>query len=290
MKQLHDLMNDVLINGQERDTRSGKVTGVFRRDFQHDMREGLPFPMTKKLMFKAMMGELLFFLNGKVTISELRRLSGLSDDAWTIWTQDQERWYNAVSDKPELSDSLGVSYGEQWRNYGSYQSEFKGVDQIANLIGNMINSKTSRYLIVQAYDPIVVANNLTALPPCHTGFQVYIDVETGEFDLDWTQRSVDIFLGAPFNIASYAVLMLILGKLTGYTPRFLFGSLKDVHIYKNHYEAVNTQLLREVRECTASLEMPEFNTLDDLLDLTAEDFVLHNYFPDSAIKAPLSVG
>ena len=80
MKQLHDLMNDVLINGQERDTRSGKVTGVFRRDFQHDMREGLPFPMTKKLMFKAMMGELLFFLNGKVTISELRRLSGLSDD------------------------------------------------------------------------------------------------------------------------------------------------------------------------------------------------------------------
>lgn len=181
MKQLHNLMLDIIFNGKDRETRSGEVRSVFRRDFTHDMRTGLPFPMTKGLAFNAMMGELLWFLNGETDLRSLRMRSCLKDDAWTIWTNDYKRW----AEDPSLekgSQELGLLYGAQWRN-------FRGrVDQIANLVHNMQNSPTSRYLIVQAYDPEVVSENSAALAPCHTGFQVYVDTETGEFDLDWTQR------------------------------------------------------------------------------------------------------
>lgn len=285
MKQLKDLMLDVAFNGQERRTRSGDVLGVFRRDFVHDMREGLPFPMTKKLAFKAMIGELLWFMSGKCDLKSLRKFSGLSDDAWTIWTNDYKRWIPDGNNE----ESLGKLYGHQWRNYGGTDTT-KGTDQLANLIFHMMNSETSRYLIVNAYNPKDISEGEVALPPCHMGFQVYIDVVTGEFDLDWTQRSVDVFLGLPFNIASYGVLMTILGHMTGLKPRFLYGSLKDTHIYKNHLPAVYTQLKREVRPCTAKLTLPEILSLQDICNLTADDFKLENYNPDPAIKAPLSVG
>lgn len=295
MKQTHELMKDVVLNGQERSTRSGDVTGVFRREFIHDMREGLPFPMSKSLAYNAMMGELLWFINGEITLSTLRMRSGLPADAWTIWTNDARRWHSQGSrydmDGMELSaEDLGKLYGWQWRNFGGDGYFKKGVDQLQNLIDSMKNDQMSRYLIVQAYDPEIVAKQEAALPPCHTGFQVYIDAETGEFDLNWTQRSVDSFLGLPFNIASYGMLMIILGKLTGLRPRFLYGDLKDTHIYLNHLAAVGTQLERPLRPCEAWVELPDFEELDDLKKFTAKDFILHDYRPDSPIKAPLSVG
>lgn len=286
MKQLHDLMIDVLCNGQPRDTRSGKVLSVFRRDFSHDMRTGMPFPMTKKLAYRALMGELLWFLNGETDLKSLIKRSNLSLGDWTIWTNDYNRW-KGLNDGSE--ESLGLLYGHQWRNYGGSHS-VEGIDQIANLVDSMKDSPMSRYLLVEAYNPYDVANNLMALPPCHTGFQVYVDSETKEFDLDWTQRSVDVFLGLPFNIASYAMLMRILAELTGLTPRYLYGSLKDTHIYEEHKPAVFIQLQRELQECSAKVELPVIRTLSDLKDLTAEDFKLTDYNPQPSIKAPLSVG
>lgn len=291
MKQLHILMNEILNYGQRRETRSGDVLSVFRRDFEWDMRKGLPFPMSKKLAFNAVVGELLWFINGDTDLGTLREYTGLPEDAWTIWSDDCKRWNSSARRKGMDPTDLGKLYGHQWRRFGEdLANGFDGVDQLANLIYNMKNSPTSRYLIVQAYNPVDIFEEEMALPPCHTGFQVYVDIETGEFDLDWTQRSSDIFLGAPFNIASYAMLMIILSKLTGLRPRYLFGSLKDTHIYTAHIPAVREQLSREETECNAWIELPEFSKLEDLSTLTAKDFILHDYNPQSAIKAPLLVG
>ena len=284
MKQLHDLMQDILDNGKERSTRSGKVLSVFRRDFTHDMRTGMPFTMTKRLAFKSMMGELLWFLNGETDLTSLRKRSCLPEDSWTIWSNDCDRW-NGVKG----ADECGNLYGHQWINFG--ETDYGcGVDQISNLINKMKNDPCSRYMLVQAYNPMEVQFDEMALPPCHTGFQVYVDKDTGEFDLDWNQRSVDVFLGLPFNIASYAMLMVILGELTGLTPRYLYGSLKDTHIYVDHLPAVLEQLSREITECTAKVTFPKIDSLLDLKTLTAEDFILTDYNPQPAIKAPLSVG
>lgn len=296
MNQTHDLMMEVAITGQRRETRSGMVRGVFKRDLKWDLREGLPFPTTKRLMLRACIGELLMFINGCTTLSSLRHYSNAAQStSWTIWSNDCNRWHSNgiarydVDDNVLDADDLGRLYGAQWRRFGETK-DHSGVDQLANLVENMKNSPMSRYLIVQAYNPIDIDGDMAALPPCHTGFQVYVDAETGEFDLDWTQRSVDTFLGLPFNIASYAILMLILGQLTGLKPRFLTGSLKDVHIYEAHLPAVYEQLQRVPQESDISLILPKFDTLDDLASLTAQDFIVENYHPEAAIKAPLLVG
>lgn len=294
MKQLQDLMREVHTNGQRRETRSGIVYSVFRREIVHDMRVRFPAPTTKKLMFKAMVGEGLWFGNGKTDLYSLRAYSGMERDQWTIWSNDCERWHTGtthfdVDGNRVTSYDLGRLYGKQWRNFGE-TAEDPGVDQLANLVDKMKNDPNSRYMIVQAYNPLDVDTNMAALPPCHTGFQVYVDRETGEFDLDWTQRSCDLFLGIPFNIASYGWLMEVLGQITGLTPRFLSGSLKDTHIYEAHLAAVDEQLNRTPLDQPTRLVMPEIKSLDDLKNLTANDFSLEGYDPMPAIKAPLLVG
>ena len=274
MKQLHDLMRDILANGNKRDTRSGEVTSVFHREVKFDMREGLPFPMTKRLAFKSMMGELLWFLSGECNIPDLRMRSNLPPRAWTIWTPDAKRWG---------SEDLGKLYGYQWRNYGGE------VDQIQDLVDKMRDDQASRYLIVNAYNPQDISEKTMALPPCHMGFQVYIEGE--EFDLKWSQRSVDVFLGLPYNIASYGMLMKILQRLTGLTPRHLIGTLGDTHIYTNHIPQVNEQLSRDIYQCCATVDLPEdLHSLRDILLYTARDFKMDNYYPHPPIKADLCVG
>lgn len=294
MKQTHNLMHDILLKGQRRETRSGVVYSVFRREIVHDMRISFPAPTTKKLMFNAMVGEGLWFANGDTCLGSLRVYSNLAEDAWTIWSNDCKRWHSKgdIQDAEGNiipKDDLGKLYGDQWRDFGGSNS-VEGVDQLQNLVDKMKNDPNSRYMIVQAYNPYDIADNAMALPPCHTGFQVYVDRETGEFDLDWTQRSVDVFLGLPFNIASYGWLMCVLGSITGLTPRFLYGSLKDTHIYESHLEAVGTQLSRIPSDKPCQLIMPSIKSLDDLKHLTAADFSLTDYDPMPAIKAPLSVG
>lgn len=289
MQQIRDLYLDILKNGEVRNTRSGDTLSVFRREFVHDMRVSFPVPDTKLMPFHPMMGELLWFANGLTDLPSLRRLSNLSEDAWTIWTNDCKRWHSAKDRSPLSPEDLGRLYGVQWRNFGGSEN-WKGVDQLQNLVNNMMNSPTSRYLLVQAYNPLEIYEDEMALPPCHTGFQVYVSPKTDEFDLDWTQRSVDSFLGLPFNISSYAALMEILGSITGLTPRYLSGSLKDTHLYMAHMDAVHTQLLRTIRPSNVKFIMPEIKSLDDLKSLTSADFHLEGYNPQPAIKAQLSVG
>ena len=292
MKQLQNLMIDILTNGQERKTRSGVVQSVFRRDFTHDMRISFPATLGKKLAFNAMAGEGLWFSNGDTCLGSLRVYSGLSEGALTIWSKDCERWNNTRRRGGHSPEDLGKLYGHQWRRFGAddHRHGDNGVDQLQDLVTNMMTDPNSRYHIVQAYNPTDVDEESAALPPCHTGFQIYVDKTTGEFDLDWTQRSVDVFLGLPFNIASYGWLMCVLGQITGLTPRFLYGSLKDTHLYMDHSEAITEYLSRTPSDEPCRLRMPHITCLEDLKYLTAADFSLENYNPQPAIKAPLSVG
>lgn len=284
MHRLQSLMADVMCNGWDRTTRSGEVRSVFHRTFKHDMRSSFPAVTCKPLAWKAMVGELLWFLNGETDIDSLRHRSNIAEGKWTIWSNDKTRWHE-TGDRGVPEESLGKLYGEQWRSFGT-----DNVDQIANLIKTMKEDPSSRYMIVQAFDPQVVSRGEAALPPCHTGFQVYVDINTGEFDLDWTQRSVDVFLGLPFNIASYATLMLIISELTGLTPRYLIGSLKDTHIYHAHMDQVEEYTKRIPIPSSLKITMPAINSLDDLKGLTAEDFKIENYESHPKLSAPLLVG
>ncbi len=278
MKQYAELLTDVLLTGNRRETRSGQVISTFKRDIQFDLRKGLPLITGKKLPMKSVIGELLWFLNGETDLPALRYRSNLAHDAWTIWTPDCQRW------NPK-GDDLGKIYGSQWRTFGTDDFNY---DQITDIVDQMMLDPTSRYMVQCSWNVKDIYDGKMALPPCHMAFQVYVEGEY--FDLDWTQRSVDVFLGLPFNIASYALLMHILGRLTGLKPRYLYGSLKDVHVYDKHIPMVQEYLARELTEQTCGIELPDFTTLDELDKFTARDFVITDYNPQPAIKAPLEVG
>jgi len=289
MKSYKEILRSVLINGEERDTRSGKCITMFQETFTHDMRDGFPAVTTKKLAFKTMMGELLFFLSGKTDLDSLRWYSNLPKDAWTIWTNDAER-FGGKGNK-----ELGPIYSVQWRNFNN-----QGVDQIRKLIDGLKNDPTSRYHRVTAWNPVPMDEKSIALPACHTDFECFVS-DDGYLDLRWNQRSVDSFLGLPFNIASYGALMCILGEITGYKPRYLFGNLGNTHIYTEHLDQVRELLSRQCRPLP-QIKMPEIgiqyskgggylcDELDHLLVMTASDFGLANYDPHPAINAPLLVG
>ena len=285
---LKTLMADVLTHGNERDTRSGKVTSVFKRDLQFDLRNGFPVTTSKKLAWMTCVGELLTFLSGKSCIKTLKHYTfgDENSDKWTIWSDDLNRW-NTKHGTPNDTD-LGEWYATQWR---AYPHKFGDVDQITNLIHNLKENPTSRYLVVQNYNAGSIHNDSTCLGACHVMFQCY--VEDGYLDLDWSQRSVDSFLGLPVNIASYALLQHLLAAWTGLKPRYLSASLKDVHIYENHLEAVDTYISNEAYPLP-ELILPEKakEGLDSLLELTALDFkdCLKGYQHAGVVKAPLSVG
>ena len=284
MDNYQKLMKKVLEEGEIRKTRSGKTRSLFGEHLEWDLRKGFPAMTTKRLAFKSCIGELLWFLNGETDLPSLRKRSCLPENAWTIWTNDFERWHKQMGtlDTPEYYDyqSLGNLYGDQWRNRIS-------VDQIAELVYNIESDPTSRYHIVMNWSVDDVARRTMALAPCHVMFQVY--VSGGFIDLIWYQRSVDTFLGLPFNIASYGALMHIIGTLTGKIPRYLKCSLGDVHIYEAHIPAVVEQLSREPKRLPL-FDMPTIRTLTDLYELTADDFSLVCYEHHPAIKAPLKVG
>ena len=278
MKQYLNLLSEVMIAGDDRQTRSGAVRSLFNANLKFDLRAGFPAVTTKKLAFKSMVGELLWFMSDNTDLPSLRRFSDKPKDAWTIWTPDYERWARGL----DLKEDLGKLYGHQWRNFAGH------VDQITALIYNLKTDPNSRYLYVTALNPSDTANNAMALNACHTYFQCYVTAD-GYLDLDYTQRSVDCFLGLPFNLSSYAMLMHILCEITGLKPRYLYASLKDVHIYHEHFYAVEEQLGREPTELP-DVVLPKFDDLAGLLTYTAKDFSLVNYKPQGAIKAPLSVG
>lgn len=291
MKQYLSLMKSVLRDGEIRDTRSGQVIGTFGNLIEFDLRERFPAITTKSLAFKAMMGELLWFLNGETTLAELKHRTGLSEDAWTIWTNDCERWHK-TQERPYDEDDLGRVYGSQWRMWRNYEGDALPFDQIAHVVEQIKKDPRSRYHVVSAWNVADIRNDEMALPPCHMMFQLYVS-EHGYLDLIWYQRSCDVFLGLPFNIASYAALMVIIGQLTGLTPRYLKGMIGDTHVYSAHREACMTQLLREPHECRTVLvkkDLEPITDLEDLTTLTADDFQLVDYTHDEPIRAPLLVG
>ncbi len=289
MHQYQNLLKAIIVqNTQEdgvhfdRETRSGDTAAIFGANLSFDLRKGFPIVTTKRVPFKAVAGELLWFLNKGSSLSSLRYRSDIEEGAWTIWTQDCERWNKARG--TEASDDLGDVYGVQWR-------DCNGVDQIANLVERIKKDPMSRYHIVNAWNVEAIDNDEMALPPCHMMFQVFCSHD-GYMDLMWTQRSVDAFLGLPFNIASYGMLLTMLAQATGYRPRHLKASLGDVHIYADHFDQVLELLDREPM-ALPRLKLPKVldkTNFFQYLDTTAKDWELIDYVSHAAIKAPLLVG
>ena len=285
---LKDLYRDILDNGETRFTRTGTVKSVWDRKLSFDLSEEFPAVTSKKLAWKATVGELLFFLDGTPTISNLKHYTfgDHKADKWTIWTDDAKRWGDG--------EDLGQLYGKQWRDFGGHIEEdeyIRGADQIQNLITRLKEQPERRDHIVMAWNPYEIENDLMALKPCHLGFQCYVSGDY-KLHLKWTQRSVDSFLGLSMNIASYALLTHLLAKWVCLDVGTLSCDLGDVHIYENHKKAVDTFLINpKFNGC--QLQLPKgTESLESTLQLTALDFKdsLVGYESMGVVKAPLSVG
>lgn len=291
------LVEQVLRMGSWRDTRSGRVKSYFSPfEFNFDLRIGAPLLTGKTVAVQPMIGELLWFIDGAHSIHQLQEKTlGVASDKKTIWTPDQERWYNALPERQQnllkYPDDLGRIYGRQWRNSaGKFGTE---VDQFAKLVKLIKEQPESRYLIVNAWNAAEIDANMMALPPCHMMFQIYIEGDV--MHLKWYQRSVDVFLGLPFNIASYGTLLAILAKMCGYKAGRLIGSFGDAHVYEQHQDAV-AEYLQNYEDNkifkASTIRVPEIDSLENLCKMTALDFkeMYPLYESAGVIKAPLSVG
>ena len=362
-KQYLKLLKDILDNGVEKDTRNGKTLSVFGRQIRHDMSKGFPLLTTKKMYWKGIVTELLWFLRGDTNIKYL------VDNGCNIWNGDaykryyddwlsrknnewsltKEEFINKIKTDDEFAKKwgeLGPIYGKQWRNWATEVFEkdeeskrvfhaTKQIDQIKNLINDLKTNPDSRRLMVNAWN--VGELDQMVLPPCHYGFQVYTrklslderrmlvtqemfnqiyngggpetlshkeidqwDVPTRAISLMWNQRSVDTFLGLPFNIASYGLLLEIIAKEVNMVPDELIGNLGDVHLYSNHIEQAKEQLTREPMKLPDVSFLDEYHYLHDtelvgnlafsqkIEHFRPDMFILKEYQSHPTIKAPLS--
>jgi thymidylate synthase len=264
MKQYLDLLQHVLREGADKKDRTGTGTkSVFGYQMRFNLDDGFPLMTTKKLHLKSIIYELLWFLKGDTNIKYL------NDNQVNIW--------NEWADK---EGNLGHIYGFQWRSWPSYQGG--SIDQISSIIRSIKENPDSRRHIVSAWNVGDLTN--MALPPCHVLFQFY--VADGRLSCQLYQRSADIFIGVPFNIASYALLLMMVAQVTGLVPGDFVHTLGDAHIYNNHLEQVNIQLSREPR----ALPVMKLNSaVKSIEDFTFADFKLENYDPHPHIKASISV-
>lgn len=264
MKQYLNLLDHVLRDGEIRKDRTGTGTiSTFGHQMRFNLQEGFPLLTTKKLHLKSIIYELLWFLKGDTNISYLNQ------NKVKIW----DEWADKNGD-------LGHIYGYQWRSWPGYDG--KGIDQITEIINSIKNNPDSRRHIVSAWN-VADINNM-ALPPCHIMFQFY--VVDGKLSCQLYQRSADIFLGVPFNIASYAILLMMVAQSTGLKPYEFVHTLGDAHIYLNHIEQVKLQLSRETKELPTLRINPEKK---DIFSFEFEDFILENYNPAPHIKGAISV-
>ena len=274
MKQYLDLVSHVLEHGNEKGDRTGTGTkSVFGYQMRFDLSEGFPMVTTKKLHLKSIVYELLWFLKGDSNIKYL------TENGVRIWNE----WADENGD-------LGPVYGHQWRNWNSDE-----IDQIELVIKDLKNNPNSRRMLVSAWNPSVlpdtsksfsenVANGKAALPPCHAFFQFY--VHKGKLSCQLYQRSADIFLGVPFNIASYALFTLMMAQVCGYEAGDFVHTLGDAHIYNNHLEQLELQRSRDPRPLPQMLLNPE---IKDIFDFTFDDFTLLDYNPHPHIKGKVAV-
>jgi thymidylate synthase len=264
MKQYLDLLQHVLDKGTEKKDRTGTGTkSVFGYQMRFSLDDGFPLMTTKKLHLKSIIYELLWFLKGDTNIKYL------NENKVNIWNE----WADSEG-------NLGHIYGYQWRSWPSYQGG--SIDQISKVIRSIKENPDSRRHIVSAWNVGDLSN--MALPPCHVLFQFY--VAGGRLSCQLYQRSADIFLGVPFNIASYTLLLMMVAKVTGLQPGEFIHTLGDAHIYNNHIEQVNTQLARQPRPLPVMKLNPGVNNIEDF---AFGDFILENYDPHPHIKAPISV-
>lgn len=274
MKQYHDLIKHVLENGSQKGDRTGTGTkSVFGYQMRFDLSEGFPMVTTKKLHLKSIIYELLWFLQGDTNIKYLQ------ENGVRIWNE----WADKNGD-------LGPVYGYQWRNWNGDE-----IDQIKEIVETLKTNPNSRRMLVSAWNPSVlpdtsqsfsqnVAQGKAALPPCHAFFQFY--VANGKLSCQLYQRSADIFLGVPFNIASYALFTMMMAQVCGYEAGDFIHTFGDAHIYSNHMDQVNLQLSRELR----SLPTLKINSeVKDIFGFTFDDFTLENYNPHPHIKGAVAV-
>ncbi len=264
MRQYLDLLQHVLVHGVEKSDRTGTGTiSVFGYQMRFDLSQGFPLLTTKKVHLKSIIHELLWFLKGDTNIAYLKQ-NGVS-----IW----DEWADANGD-------LGPVYGYQWRSWPA--ADGRHIDQISEAVDTLKRNPDSRRIIVSAWNVGEIQN--MRLPPCHAFFQFY--VAEGKLSCQLYQRSADIFLGVPFNIASYALLTLMMAQATGLEPGDFVHTLGDAHIYLNHREQVNLQLSRDTRALPAMRLNP---AVKDIFEFKYEDFILENYDPHPGIKAPVAV-
>jgi thymidylate synthase len=274
MKQYLDLVKHVLENGNQKGDRTGTGTkSVFGYQMRFDLAEGFPIVTTKKLHLKSIIYELLWFLKGDTNIKYLKE-NGVK--IWDAWADE--------------NGDLGPIYGHQWRNWNSEE-----IDQIADLIKELKANPNSRRMLVSAWNPGVlpdtsisfaanVANNKAALPPCHAFFQFY--VADGKLSCQLYQRSADIFLGVPFNIASYALLTMMIAQVCELQVGEFIHTFGDAHIYNNHLEQLELQLSRKPKSLPKMILNP---AVKDIFEFTYDDFTLENYEPHDAIKGSVAV-
>lgn len=264
MKQYLDLCQRVLNEGTFKEDRTGTGTlSVFGHQMRFNMEDGFPLLTTKKLHLKSIIYELLWFLQGDTNVRYLQ------EHGVRIWNE----WADENGD-------LGPVYGHQWRSWPDYNGGT--IDQIQIILDQLKNNPDSRRMLVSAWN--VAEVNKMALPPCHSLFQFY--VADGKLSLQLYQRSADIFLGVPFNIASYALLLLMVAQVTGLKPGEFIHTLGDAHIYKNHLEQVNLQLTREPRPLPKMQLNPD---VKDLFSFQFEDFTLTDYDPHPHIAGVVAV-
>lgn len=274
MKQYLDLIQHVIDHGITKEDRTGTGTkSVFGYQMRFDLNEGFPMVTTKKLHLKSIIYELLWFLKGETNIGYLK------ENGVKIW----DAWANENGD-------LGPVYGYQWRNWNG-----DGIDQIKEVVETIKNNPDSRRMIVSAWNPSVlpdtgisfaenVANGKAALPPCHAFFQFY--VSDGKLSCQLYQRSADIFLGVPFNIASYALFTMMLAQVTGLGYGDFIHTFGDAHIYNNHMEQINLQLSRDPKPLPKMVINPE---IKNIFDFSFNDFNLVSYEPHPHIRGTVSV-
>lgn len=275
MKQYNDLLKKVMDEGADRETRNGKTRALFGLQMRFNMEDGFPAVTTKKLAFKAVKSELLWFIEGS---NDDNRLKELNRTERTIWTDNAEASYWAP--KAKFPGDLGRVYGVQWRKWQGPNG--KVVDQLADVIEKIKTNPTDRRLIVSAWNPGEL--DQMALPPCHMFFQFF--VADKKLSLLMHQRSCDMFLGVPFNIASYSLLLHMVAQATGLTAHEFVHSLGDAHIYHDHFDAVEEQLSRE------PLALPSLKlnpSVKNINDFKMEDIELENYQSHPSIKAKMSV-
>lgn len=283
MKQYHDLVKHVIENGTFKGDRTGTGTkSVFGYQMRFDLSEGFPMVTTKKLHLKSIIYELLWFLKGDTNIGYLQE-NGVK--IWNEWADE--------------NGNLGPVYGHQWRNWNSEQ-----IDQISELIHTIKTNPNSRRMLISAWNPSVlpdtsksfsenVANGKAALPPCHAFFQFYVSPpdeskgETkGKLSCQLYQRSADIFLGVPFNIASYALLTLMTAQVCDLEAGDFVHTFGDAHIYSNHFEQLELQLSRDFRPLPKMIINPD---VKNIFDFTFEDFTLVDYNPHPHIKGAVAI-